>query len=522
MIVDLRHAWIVAAALTTRRLRRFAPIPLLAPRTAVTASIVAVGLAVGVGVWAGHVLRLIGVPSQTAAGAVILIGLVFGIGTGSVWGEVRPALIEHRSWQVFADRGVSPRAYLFGRHLLGRLVRLVAITVGMLVALRLLDESANSIGAWTWAAAALAGAGSASCGIGLALLRLPLARRSTALTTTWALTALAVVAVAVAWVVTWVSRAFGALSSAPLDAFEVPAPTGLTTSLVLCSLAAAVAAGAAARQVRALQWAEIMSRADRIGGGATRRTGRSSGGRRLAELALLDVRRALRSFEWRVRPSLFTLLAMLLAVVSLGLLGGWIWAHPIRELSAQPVGATVVGGICAGYGFVVFSSLAPLVSLDSDRRAVVLMRTFPGGVRSLAVTRAASGSMITAIAGAAFIGVLAGLTPIQAHAAGTAGVACAAVSVVAPTLACAVSLRYPQTDWKEASELGQRGWMRAAATYVVGIAIAAALSIGSAVPWTQPSATLAVVALVVGSPVAAAAATALLPSVIGAHHRPHR
>lgn len=58
MIVDLPHAWIVAAALTTLRLPRF------------------------------------GVPSQTAAGAVILIGLDLANWAGLIWGSSARALRE--------------------------------------------------------------------------------------------------------------------------------------------------------------------------------------------------------------------------------------------------------------------------------------------------------------------------------------------------------------------------------------------------------------------------------------------
>ncbi|QLD11220.1 hypothetical protein [Microbacterium oleivorans] len=524
MIADLRHGGIVTATLATRRLRRLWPTPLLAQRTVVAVAFITVGLALGVGVWAGHVLRLIGVSAQTGAGVVILIGLVLGVGTGAIWGEVRPALIENRSWHVFADRGVSPPAYLLGRHVLGRFIRLVASSTGMLAALLVLDGAARSLDAWTWAAAALAGPGSASCGIVFALLRMPSARRSAALATTWALVAVAFAAVTVGWVGMWGSQAFGAVSGGQGVGVVVAAPAGPTAGLALCSLAAAVVVVVAFRQVRAIEWADIVGRADRVGGGRATalRTSRSFSGRRVAALALLDVRRGLRSFEWRVRPTLFTLFAMFLAIIALGALGGWLLAEPIRELTAQPVGATVVGGVCAGYGFVVFSSLAPWVSLDSDRRAVVLMRTLPGGIRSFAVTRAVSGSVVTAVAGAAFIGVLVGMTPLLPRAIGTAAIACAAVSVVAPTLACAVSMRYPQMEWKEASELGQRGWMRAAATYVVGIMIAIALSVASAVPWTQSSATLTVVVLVVGSPLVTAATTALLPTAIGVHHGPRR
>lgn len=518
MSVDLRHSATLSAVFATRRLRRLGPVPLLTTRAVLGATCSWAVVAVAVGLWAGFVARAAGLSAETVAAALIPLGLILGTGVGAVWGEVRPALVERSSWWTFAASGVSVRAYLAGRHLLGRLTRLGAATLGSAVLIAVVDGGAGRLSLVDWAGVMFAAVAAAACGVGTASVRIAPPPRSRMFLTTWASVTAAFVVCALVWVGLWASDLREAIvAGAGWGAIASPAPTA-TVALVVSSAAACSVACAAGRRVGSMTWADVMARHDRIGRDASQRGVGSYGGRRFAELALLDVRRALRSFEWRVRPGLFTVFAMLLSVATLSALAGGLVPHQVAELSGGPVGATIVGGICAGYALVVFSSLSPLVSLDSDRRAVHLMRTFPMGVRALAVARAMTGSVISAASGFVFIVVAAGLSPLDARATGTAAVACAAVAIVAPVGACAVSLRYPQTEWKEAAELGQRGWLRAVSTYAVGISIAVALSVASGSPWSDASAPTALVLLVIAPPLFAAGLTAVLPTTIGFAH----
>lgn len=524
MIVEMRHAQIVSVALTVRRLRRFVPIPFLEPRVGVIAAAAAVAVACGVGIWAGFVLSELGVAASTAAGAVIFVGLIVGAGSGAMWGEIRAGLVETRSWWFYADRGVTPRSFVVGRHIANRLVRLTTGGFGMLTALFVLaitnSQSAPVNGA-SWSASLFAGAGATACGVSFALLRTAPAPRRRALFLVATLTIVGFAVSALNWAWQWAGNAVAQLDTRAGLAMQVSIPAAATEALIITSLAAVLVAIASYMTLGDLSWADVHERAERIGRVAAHRATRSGSRRRLAELMLLDVRRALRSFEWRVRPGLFTMLAMILSIAAVGALGAWQFRDIIIEFSDSAVGATLIGGICAGYGFVVFSSLAPLVSLDSDRRAVMLMRTLPGGIRAISAVRAWTGAVVTAVAGATFIAVLASLVPIAPRSIGVATVACLAVAVAAPAASVFVALRYPQADWKEAAELGQRGWARALANYGVGIAIAVALSTSSGAPWTYSSAIAAVALLLVGAPLFAAGLSALLPTTIGvpAHAR---
>lgn len=522
MTIELRQARIISITLAVRRLRRFIPIPLMKPQAVTTATVMAVIAACGVATWAGFVLHELGVTTSTAGGAVILIGLIAGAGSGAVWGEIRAGLVETSSWWFYADRGVSPRTFIVGRHLVGRLVRLATggcVMLTVLIVLAIKSDHGTGLDGAGWSAAVFTGAGAAACGLSFAMLRAtpPLRRRGRAVATT--LTIAGFTVCAVTWVWQWAVSVVEQLRKGATLSVQIAIPATTTEALVIASLVAVAVAIFSYVTLGGLSWAYVNERAEGIGRAASHRASRSGSRRRLAELMLLDVRRALRSFEWRVRPGLFTMLAMILSIVVLGALASWQFRGVIVDFSGSAVGATLVGGICAGYAFVVFSSLAPLVSLDSDRRAATLMRTLPGGIRAMAAVRAWTGSIVTAVAGATFVLVLASFAPIAPRSIGTGAVACLAVAVVAPVASAFVSLRHPQANWKEAAELGQRGWSRAFANYGAGIAIALALSTASGAPWTYSQSIAAVALLVFGSPLAAAGITALLPTTIGTSFR---
>lgn len=514
------HAMIIANAATTRRLRRLAPIPLVTGRMSGAVMAAAVVLAVGFGVWAGAVLSALGIAAGTAIGAVCLVGMVTGLGAGAIWGEVRAGFVETCSWRFYADRGVSARTFLLGRHLVARALRLVVPGCAALSALVILSaqDAGDPPSVTAWLTVLLAPAGAAACGIAYASLRsAPVRSAGATVGTSIAITAFA--SCGAMWTARWVGALVSAATATEGSVLAVVIAEPEAVPLWAASAVVLAAAVVAYARCRALNWPMVVERNEGIERRASNRASGMRGGRRIVELSLLDLRRAMRAFEWRVRPGLYTVLAMALAVAMLGGLGSWLAPDLVARIAGSAVGATVIGGVCSGYAFVVFSSLAPLVSLDADRGASALMRTFPQGIRSLAAARAATGAFVTGGAGALFIGLLTVLAPIGSAAVGTAAVACAVVSVLAPVSGCFVSVRYPQTEWKEASEIGQRGWARVIATYAVGAAIATSITLASSASWSVFAAAALVSAMPLLCPLLAAGITAALPTTIGVSHR---
>ncbi len=241
MIIEVRHAQIVSVALAVRRLRRFVPIPFLQPRAGVIAAVTAVAAACGAGIWAGFVLNELKVAASTAAGVVILVGLIAGTGSGAVWGEIRAGLVETGSWWFYADRGVAPRSFLVGRHLVSRLARLVAGLCMVLTALLILaitnDRGADINGAG-WSASIFAGAGAAACGLSFALLRAAAParrRRSLALVATLTIVGFSLSAVTWAW--QWAVSAVAQLGVNAGLSMQVDIPRTCTEALAITSLA---------------------------------------------------------------------------------------------------------------------------------------------------------------------------------------------------------------------------------------------------------------------------------------------
>ena len=523
MTSDVWHSVIVSNAMATRRFRRFAPVPALTPSRGILMTVIACLILAGVGVWVGFILLAFGFAPETAVGAATLLGLLGGIGTGTLWADVRAGLVETRSWWFYAGGGVTPRSFLVGRLLVDRTARMIVVACCTFTALLILTlfGSGEVVLALEWAVALVAGPGAAACGIAYTNIRLSHASQASR---PWvvvfaALGIVTFVVFAAAWTTSWVSAFVSDLIKGDdLGAGFFPSAP-LTAALCAISAICIVLAVLTYIQCGTLTWSSVTERAEAIGGRASGRVSRARGGHLVTELLLLDLRRSFRSFEWRVRPGLYTILSMALSAAMLGAVGRWFFADTIEELAAGPVGATLVGGVCAGYVFVVFSALAPSLSLDSDRRAATLMRTFPHGIRSIASARSATGALVVGGAGALFIGLICVFVPVGPRAVGTAASACAAVAIIAPTLGCFVSMRYPQTDWKEVAEIGQRGWARMAVTYGVGISIAISITIASAAQWTAFYAGAAMLASVIVAPLIAAGITAALPTTIGVNHR---
>lgn len=516
MTAGLRHAVLVANTTTTRHLRRFAAVPPVTVGRGAAAVTTLAALAVVGGWWSGTVLLAFETPPVVVVGAVTVLGLLTGLGLGAVWAEVRVGLAATTSWWLYASTGVSPRTFLIGRQLVLLAVRIglfgcFAVTAGLVATLSAPGAGAGARAAG-WLAAVLAAPGAASCGIAYASVRLVRAagHRTRGAAAVVMLAALLFAAVAAVWTGRWVDAVLSAVRpgggsvAAPLGVHPLDVALGVSAVLVT---GAAVAAYA---RCGVVTWSDVTRRSDSIRARTSGRASRAGGGRVMTELVMLDIRRASRAFEWRVRPALFTLLSLALATAVLGGLGRWAAPGTVDEIAAGPIGATLIGGICAAYTLIVVSALAPFLSLDSDRGAVPLMATFPHGIRALTAARAGTGSAAAVATSALFIGLLAAFAPIGPAAIGTAAVACASVALVAPTGACLVAARSPQPDWKDVSEIGQRGWARTAVTYGVGVAIAVSMTLASSAPWTPSRATAVVLLVVVLTPCAAAVSTAAL------------
>lgn len=513
-----RQAIAVSSALRTRRWRRFAPVPLIRARLTIALAAVGVVIAVGAGTWLGVVVSALGVPTTTAATALIAVGLLAGWNAGSIWPDLRLSLGERQSWSFYIGVGVSPLAFMVGRHVLDRARRLARVWAFTIAVLVVVGRSHDSLPVETWTAALTSAPAAAAAGWLFAIVRF---RGRSADPATIAAT-VTVLAAFVASVVGWAVSTIGVIVSlaaeleSPWSAGLIIASDGVWQASIAGSGALTILAmSVVAHHEWRTEWSEVVGRGEST---IERRSDRARGtarGRTIA-LAQLEVRRAVRSFEWRVRPALFTMLALTLSIIVLGAAANAAIPDQVRGFTAGPVGATVGAGICAGYVLVLFSSLAPMVSLDSDRRGIVVLRMLPSGVRMIAAMRAGTGGAAAGLAGTVFIGLLALLAPIEMQTVGTAATACIAVAVAAPVLTTCTALRFPQTEWKEVAEIGQRGWARALSTYIVGALIAVTVTIASGQSWSALSAATAVAALVTLAPLLAAAVAALLPPSRGA------
>lgn len=435
-----------------------------------------------------------------------------GVGAAADWGDVRAGLSEPDAWRPFAAAGVGPRAYALTRRIArhgGRLLVVTALVIAASVVAAAVAGAALDV--LDVAVMILAGPGVAACGVAYTALRFDRVRSGAAGGET--LLVIAGVASFVAAGAVWLAGVVAAVPvivSGGLAAVPPATSSPADVAMIAASLLAIGVAGALVHRASAVEWADVTARADAIGRTASQRMMRRAPQDRVTQILGLEARRLVRSFEWRARPVAISVLSLVLASVILGVAGRFLPAGLVAQATASGVGATLVGGVCAGFAFVIHSTAAPLLSLDSDRTGIVLLRTVPHGLRALVAVRAMLGSILVAGASGVMIGILAALLPLDARAIGTAAVAGGAVAVIAPVLACGVSLVFPQPEWKEVAELGQRGWARTAATYAVGIAIAVSMTVASGFTWAPASAAWTVAALIVGAPLVAGTAGGLI------------
>ncbi|MFT7709633.1 hypothetical protein ACMT9Y_01585 [Clavibacter tessellarius] len=521
MIAETRTSAIIAASTSTRRWRRFVAVPVLTPRLGLATAGLAAAAWTGAGVWAGFVVVALGVGAGTVLTAATVLVLLAGVGAGSLWAEVRAALAEPRSWSLFAQMGTRPRTYLIGRLLVTRAARLGAACCGALstcaTASVLRPEALTPA---HWALIPLAAGGGLSVGVLHATVRLERIRRASP--TRAVLLPIAVVGALVAscwwWAASWLPGPVEALLAGTTPDALPAVPWPRAAVLGAACVACAVLAATRFHRAGALTWSTVTTRSDLTGPRAPRRPARTGGARVLVEVMLLDLRRAIRAFEWRVRPAAYLLLSLAVSAALLGAMASWILADGAEALLASDVGATLAGGVTAGYVLIVWTTASAWSSLDSDRGGTVLMRSLPHGIRILAAARAASGAFVIGAAGLLLLGVLCAFAPLGPRAVGTAASACATVALLAPTLGCWVSLRHPHTEWKEVGEIGRHGWARSGITYLLGAGMALTTAVASGRDWTAGEATAVALASALLTPLVAAGVTATLPTRIGVGH----
>jgi hypothetical protein len=176
----------------------------------------------------------------------------------------------------------------------------------------------------------------------------------------------------------------------------------------------------------------------------------------------------LRSASVRLRP-----VGSAAAVVGLVLTASGAWAALGGRASLPsdvPRGQLAAGAVAfVAYGAVAAS--ASLLAMDADRHALTLWQLVPGALRRVAAARAAQGAVLaSAVAAPAVVasGWLLGLTAGELV---VCAAAAATMAVVGPVLDLLGSLRWPQVDWVEASEIGTSHPARYAIGFAVGIPV---------------------------------------------------
>jgi hypothetical protein len=204
-------------------------------------------------------------------------------------------------------------------------------------------------------------------------------------------------------------------------------------------------------------------------------------GRSTSAVLVVDARRLARSARLRLKPlsNLFPLLVVVL-------LGPVIWRltnGPIALPSAlRPNRGEFAAGGAAMFAYTATIATASVFAMDADRHALTLWQTIPGGVRTVARARAIASSAVSVTVGVLGAVVLAYSFGLTAKEFVWCLLAAGAVAVVGTVLDLTASLRWPQLDWVEATEIGTSNGPRWVLRMTSGIPIVGAVAVVRLLP----------------------------------------
>ena len=401
---------------------------------------------------------------------------------------LRTAFDSPRGWALLAGTPARPRDFAYGRYLLPEIAKAVVVSTAVLAATW--GMVLSGAGSALPDAAGLAGVATGGIALGVvvraALVLGGPARRLAGLPA-WATRGVLLLVAGLVAVTYWLSGTSTAMA-------------GLALAVAL--VAAGVVAWLADRRLARVDWADVSDVALR--GQTVRHEAPALPERRSRAILAVDLRRLLRSADSRLRPVVnYVGLLVVLAVAAGGyaLFGGTIALPP--DLPR----AELAAGLCAFAGYGASLSAASVLAMDADRHAYTLWSLVPGAMRAVASVRAAAGSLIVAGCGLAAVGAASAVLDLARRDVGLALVAVFTMAALAPVIELAGSLRWPELDWADATEIGTSTGARYVLGFTVGLPVAGALALARTVE-VQPSTAhivLAVIALPLIAPVIAAA-----------------
>ncbi len=417
------------------------------------------------------------------------VGLVAGLPTdpglardtllataGVAWGLVvafsapgrtlRTALDSSRGWALLAATPVTPREFAYGRYVLPELAKAVLVSATVLGGtwgLILAPGQHPTSAVWP----ALVATGGLVVGV---LLRCAVAlagpaRRLTGLSP-------------------WVTRALLAAVAALLVAAYLISRTAVEPALIpvtLAALAAGTVALVADRRLRVADWATVSEVALRSR--TVRHEAPALPEARPRAILAVDARRLLRSVESRMKP-VVNYLAFLI-VMALGA-GAYAVFGEAVTLPPDVPRAELAAGLCAFAGYGASVAAASVLALDADRHAYTLWSLIPGAMRAVARVRAGVGSLVVAVSGLVATVAAAAVLDLGGRDIVLALVAVGAMAAFGPVIELAGSMRWPELDWADTTEIGTSSGARYALGFTVGIPVAGALALARTLQ-VQPS-----------------------------------
>lgn len=471
-----------------RTLRRYGiDIPLRHRFFTLSASAVLV-VATAVGACLG---LLVGLPDdpRLARDAVLLsapVAWALVVTLSSPGRTLRTALDSSRGWALLATASATPREFAYGRYVLPELTK------------TLIASGAVAGGAWGMVvsddvkhpdAAGLAAVATVGIALGVAaraaiVLGAP-ARRLTGMS---------------AWLVRVVVVVAAGLSVAAYALADAFVPTAALILAVGVVLATAVAAYAH-RRLGTVEWCDVTTVA--MLGQTVRHEAPALPQGRSRTILAVDLRRLLRSADARLRPVVNYV--ALLAILAIGAGAYALFSGAVSLPPDLPRGE-LTAGVCAFAGYAASLAAASVLALDADRHAYTLWSLITDALPAVATVRAAIGSVVVSVCGLAAVAAASAALGLGRRDLGLALVAVFVMAALAPVIELAGSLRWPELDWVDATEIGTSSGARYVLGFTVGIPVAAALAIArnTDIAPTTAQLVIAVVALPVLAPLIAA------------------
>lgn len=433
------------------------------------------------------------VDDALAAAASIAIVLLVMI-VRAPFRQLRSALAATRAWWPLAQTGVSVRTFVVARRLCSELAKsgLVFVLLGGFC-LGLTLEAQSGASGTSSASLVLVPIGA----LVLAIIAIDVSRTARMLgcqrRMVWLVAAVGVVSLSAVLcdVIVRAESAQGALGA--IDEVLTASPVTLIASVI----SAAVSLFAVAitwRPLGQVRWSTVSTRL-----GSSRTTMWSTEPPLPLSpnkaLLLVDTRRVLRSASERLRPLVAVAAVTVIAAICLLL---YTWAGGVVQL---PSDVPFHEGVAVALGLLVYLlsiTTTALFSLDSDRRALLLWLSVPGGLSRVARVRAATSTAVLIVASAPFVVATIFALRIQDPAIVSTIAVTVAVAALSSSLATVItSVVWPHLEWEETTEIGSVGVWRLVIGALVPAPILLAAVVSAALPLPQVASTIVACAAVI-------------------------